>query len=54
MIVVDLMSKKKSGNGGFIVNISSVAGLDSCPYAAVYAASKHGIIGFTRSLGVRK
>jgi len=35
---------------GRIVNISSVYGLVGAAYAAHYCASKHGMIGFTRSL----
>ncbi|XP_058459170.1 alcohol dehydrogenase 2-like [Malaya genurostris] len=51
LIAVDLMTKEKSGKGGFIVNISSIAGLEPYPVAAAYTASKHGVTGFTRSLG---
>lgn len=35
---------------GHIVNIASLAGKAPTPYGAAYAASKSGIIGFTRSL----
>ena len=35
---------------GHIVNIASLAGKAPTPYAAAYAASKSGILGFTRSL----
>lgn len=49
---VDLMSREKGGNGGTIVNVSSVCGLDSIFAQPIYNATKHGIIGFTRSLGV--
>lgn len=38
----------KSG-GGAIVNMSSVAGLMGTPAAAPYGASKHGVIGLTRT-----
>ena len=41
------MMKQKSGN---IVNISSVAGIVGIPRQTNYAASKAGIIGFTKSL----
>ena len=37
------------GHGGVIVNVSAVAGLAGSPRASVYAASKHGVIGLTRS-----
>jgi NAD(P)-dependent dehydrogenase (short-subunit alcohol dehydrogenase family) len=34
---------------GRIVNIASSAGLRGYPYAAAYAASKHALVGYTRS-----
>jgi NAD(P)-dependent dehydrogenase (short-subunit alcohol dehydrogenase family) len=35
---------------GYIINISSVQGIKGYPKHAAYAASKHGIIGMTKSL----
>jgi len=35
--------------GGSIVNVASVAGLIGAPKAAAYTASKHAVIGLTRS-----
>lgn len=37
---------------GRIVNIASVAGLRGYAYIAAYAASKHAVVGLTRSLAV--
>lgn len=37
------------GNGGSIINIASLAGHRGWPLAAPYAASKHGVIAFTRT-----
>jgi NAD(P)-dependent dehydrogenase (short-subunit alcohol dehydrogenase family) len=37
---------------GRIINIASIAGKTGAPYIAAYAASKHGIMGLTRSLAV--
>ena len=39
----------KQGGGGAIVNMSSVAGLIGSAGAATYCASKHGVIGLTRT-----
>jgi NAD(P)-dependent dehydrogenase (short-subunit alcohol dehydrogenase family) len=35
---------------GRIVNIASTAGLAGAPYVAAYAASKHALVGLTRSI----
>lgn len=37
---------------GNIVNMASTAGLLGTPYSIAYAASKHGIVGLTKSLAV--
>lgn len=37
---------------GRIVNISSIAGLRGAPYISAYVASKHAVIGLTRSLAL--
>lgn len=41
--------QRKTGKGGVIVNISSVAGLAGAARLSVYAAAKHGVVGLTRS-----
>ena len=38
-----------SGRGGHIINIASLAGLSAVPGEAVYAASKHAVLGFSSS-----
>ena len=38
--------------GGHIINIASVAGLRSAPMISAYSASKHGVIGLTKSAAV--
>ncbi|XP_055623618.1 alcohol dehydrogenase 1-like [Toxorhynchites rutilus septentrionalis] len=52
LIALDLMSLDNSGLGGYIINVASIAGLEPFPYCSVYTATKHGIVGFTRSLGI--
>ncbi|NIA22520.1 MAG: SDR family NAD(P)-dependent oxidoreductase [Anaerolineaceae bacterium] len=37
---------------GYIINISSVVGFKGYPRQSVYTASKHGLMGLTRSLAV--
>jgi len=46
-----LPSMLKAG-WGRIINIASIAGKTGAPYIAAYAASKHGVMGLTRSLAV--
>ncbi len=35
---------------GRIINVASIAGKTGAPYIAAYAASKHGVLGLTRSV----
>jgi len=37
---------------GRIVNVASIAGLRGSPYTTAYTASKHAMVGFTRSLAL--
>ena len=39
----------KAGNGGRIINIASQAAKSGFPHLAAYVATKHGLIGLTRS-----
>jgi meso-butanediol dehydrogenase/(S,S)-butanediol dehydrogenase/diacetyl reductase len=41
-----------AGKGGAIINIASQAAKSGFPFAAAYTASKHGLIGLTRSNAV--
>jgi short-subunit dehydrogenase len=44
------LSKMIKRGGGHIVNIASMLGLLGAAYEEAYSATKHGLVGFTRSL----
>jgi 15-hydroxyprostaglandin dehydrogenase (NAD) len=46
------MGKDEGGKGGVVVNTSSIAGVTPIPGCPVYVATKHAVIGLTRSFGV--
>lgn len=52
LAALNAMSKVNGGNGGVVVNVASVAGLVPIAMSPFYNASKHGVIGFTRTLAV--
>jgi NAD(P)-dependent dehydrogenase (short-subunit alcohol dehydrogenase family) len=37
---------------GRVINIASIAGKTGAPYVSAYAASKHGVLGLTRSVAL--
>lgn len=43
---------KDKGRGGIVVSLASVAGLDGFYSMPAYSATKHGVIGLNRCLGV--
>lgn len=45
------MTKENSGNGGVIINMSSITGLQATSACPIYSGTKHFVIGFSRSLG---
>jgi 3-hydroxybutyrate dehydrogenase len=46
----EVLEEMLDAKWGRIVNVASIAGLFGAPYIAAYAASKHGVMGLTRSL----
>lgn len=46
------LARMLAAGGGSIVNIASVAGLIGAPKAAAYTASKHAVLGLTKSAAV--
>jgi short-subunit dehydrogenase len=46
-LVLPSMIRRRSGH---VVNLASVAGLTAVPHNAVYSASKHAVVGISRSL----
>jgi len=45
----EILQMLKQGGGGAIVNMASIAGLIGSSEAAVYSASKHGVLGLTKT-----
>ncbi|SHJ24036.1 SDR family NAD(P)-dependent oxidoreductase [Aquimarina spongiae] len=43
---------KDNEQGGSIVNLASIAGLNGIPYAVQYCASKHAVVGLTKGAAV--
>jgi 15-hydroxyprostaglandin dehydrogenase (NAD) len=52
LLGLQYMGKDEGGKGGVMVNIASVVGLAPLPGCPVYVATKHAVIGLTRSFGV--
>ncbi|WP_078427455.1 SDR family NAD(P)-dependent oxidoreductase [Alkalihalobacterium alkalinitrilicum] len=44
----ELQQMQKQGNGGSIINISSVSGFRPQPHNIAYVAAKHGVVGMTK------
>jgi NAD(P)-dependent dehydrogenase (short-subunit alcohol dehydrogenase family) len=47
-----LLDDLLAADSGRIINIASTAGLKGFPFIAAYAASKHGLVGLTKSLAI--
>jgi NAD(P)-dependent dehydrogenase (short-subunit alcohol dehydrogenase family) len=48
------MGEDEGGKGGVVVNMASIAGLLASPSFPIYVATKHAVIGLTRSFGVSR
>lgn len=46
------ISRMRENKWGRIVNIASTGGKQGVMYAAAYSASKHGVVGFSKALGL--
>ncbi|XP_077996183.1 15-hydroxyprostaglandin dehydrogenase [NAD(+)]-like [Glandiceps talaboti] len=49
-LAVKYMGTKNGGNGGIVINTASGAGLKPVSCIPLYAASKHAVVGFSRSV----
>jgi 15-hydroxyprostaglandin dehydrogenase (NAD) len=52
LLGLQYMGVDEGGKGGVVVNMSSIACLEVNPVFPVYTATKHAVIGLTRSFGV--
>ncbi|CAG4908126.1 unnamed protein product [Colias eurytheme] len=50
----ELMRKDKSGRGGTIVNISSIAGLVQGPHMPIYQGTKSAVLQFSNCIGAEE
>ncbi|KAH8030598.1 hypothetical protein HPB51_010429 [Rhipicephalus microplus] len=51
LLALKYMGKDRGGEGGYVINVASIAGLIVCPPIPAYNASKYGVIGLTRAFG---
>jgi ketoreductase len=51
-VTKELLRSKLMPPGGRIINIASTGGKQGVIHGAPYSASKHGVVGFTKSLGL--
>ncbi|XP_071818387.1 15-hydroxyprostaglandin dehydrogenase [NAD(+)]-like [Apostichopus japonicus] len=50
LLAKQYMDKNSGGGGGVVINVSSMAGILFVPFQPVYAAAKHGVIGYSKSI----
>ncbi|XP_054286751.1 15-hydroxyprostaglandin dehydrogenase [NAD(+)]-like [Macrosteles quadrilineatus] len=51
LLALRFLGKDRGGRGGTVITTASTLGLQPCACVPIYTATKHAIIGFTRSLG---
>lgn len=51
LLALKYMGKDRGAEGGYVINVASIAGLIVCPPIPAYNASKYGVIGLTRAFG---
>ncbi|MBB4285703.1 SDR family NAD(P)-dependent oxidoreductase [Roseospira goensis] len=47
-----VLQSEAMGSGGAVINIASTGGKQGVVHGAPYSASKHGVVGFTKALGL--
>ncbi|GLV31700.1 Photoreceptor dehydrogenase [Carabus blaptoides fortunei] len=52
LLAFKFMSKSNGGNGGVLVNIASILGMEIMASIPVYVGTKHAVVGLSRSLGM--
>ncbi|KAL7304571.1 hypothetical protein TKK_0003354 [Trichogramma kaykai] len=50
LVGIDRMGHHHKGHGGAIVNVASIFGLRTSPAFPIFAATKWGVVGFTKSM----
>ncbi|XP_038215316.1 15-hydroxyprostaglandin dehydrogenase [NAD(+)]-like [Zerene cesonia] len=50
----EFMRKDKSGKGGTIVNISSIAGIVQAPFVPIYQGTKSAVLQFSNCIGTKE
>lgn len=51
LLALKVMGKNRGGNGGIVVNIASILGLQELSGCPIYVGTKHFVLGMTRSFG---
>ncbi len=52
LTIKTILDEINKSDHGRIINIASIAALEGAPYTSAYSASKHGVLGLTRSLAL--